>query len=129
MAVRDLPLLLQYKLHGKALEVVSALSVEDSLDYNKVKAAVQRSYELVPEAYRQNFRGHRKNAVQTYRTLSSQGKRGTFLTGGVLRVMLMILLLSVSLFYSKNSRKASLSACWSNQQSKSYVTFRCCCYG
>lgn len=43
-------LLVQCKLHGKALDVIS------------VKAAVQRSYELVPEAYRQKFRGNRKNA-------------------------------------------------------------------
>lgn len=59
------PLLLQCKLHCKGLEVISALSVEDILNYDKIKATVQRSYELVPEAYRQKFREHRKNPSQT----------------------------------------------------------------
>lgn len=40
--------------------------MEDSLDYDKFKAAVQRSYELLPEVYRQKFRGHRKSAAETY---------------------------------------------------------------
>ena len=60
------PLLLQCKIHGKAQEVVSALPLEDSLDYNTVKAHILRAYELVPEAYRQKFRGHRKTPAQTY---------------------------------------------------------------
>ncbi|KAL4005472.1 hypothetical protein ACER0C_005185 [Sarotherodon galilaeus] len=58
-------LLLQSKLVGKAQEVCTALSLEDSLDYEMVKAAVLRAYELVPEAYRQKFRGLRKTATQT----------------------------------------------------------------
>ncbi len=41
-------LLLQCNLVGKAQEVSSALSVEESLDYDTVKAAVLRAYELVP---------------------------------------------------------------------------------
>lgn len=48
------------------MEVVSALSAEDSFDYDKVEAAVMQAYELVPEAYRQKFRAHRKSAAQTY---------------------------------------------------------------
>lgn len=36
------------------------------MDYEMVKAAVLRAYELDPEAYRQNFRGLRKTATQTY---------------------------------------------------------------
>lgn len=47
------PLLLQCKVHGKAQEAVAALSLEDSLNYDSVKAAIMRAYELVPEAYRQ----------------------------------------------------------------------------
>ena len=43
-------MLLQTKLHGKDLEVVSALPLGDSLDYYKVKTTVLRAYELVPEA-------------------------------------------------------------------------------
>lgn len=60
------PLLLQCRLTGKAQEVCSALSLNDSLDYEKVKTAVLRAYELVPEAYRQKFRLHVKTANQTF---------------------------------------------------------------
>ncbi len=60
------PLLLQCKLVGKAQEVCSALTIEQSLDYDSVKAAVLRAYELVPEAYRQKFRRHVKNPSQTF---------------------------------------------------------------
>ncbi len=60
------PLLLQCRLIGKAQEVCSALSINDSLDYEKVKSAVLRAYELVPEAYRQKFRSHAKTANQTF---------------------------------------------------------------
>ncbi|CAI5691564.1 unnamed protein product [Oreochromis niloticus] len=59
-------LLLQCKLVGKAQEVCTALSLEDSLDYDIVKAAVLHAYELVPEAYRQKFRNVKKSATQTY---------------------------------------------------------------
>ncbi|XP_058606599.1 uncharacterized protein LOC131523953 isoform X2 [Onychostoma macrolepis] len=59
-------LLLQCSLVGKAQEVSSALSLEDSLDYDVVKATVLRVYELVPEAYRQRFRSHTKTSRQTY---------------------------------------------------------------
>lgn len=45
------PLLLQCKLVGKAQEVVSALSLEDSLQYD-VKEASFCAYELILEAYR-----------------------------------------------------------------------------
>ncbi len=44
----------------KAQEAYSSLSVEESLDYEQVKIAVLRIYELVPEAYRQKFRNHIK---------------------------------------------------------------------
>ena len=42
------------------------MSVEDSSDYDKVKAAILKSYELVPEAYRQKFRDYKKFETQTY---------------------------------------------------------------
>lgn len=54
------PMLLQCVFVGKAQEAYSSLSVEESLEYEHVKAAVLRVYELVPEAYRQKFRNHRK---------------------------------------------------------------------
>ncbi|KAK5890791.1 hypothetical protein CesoFtcFv8_014277 [Champsocephalus esox] len=59
-------LLIQCKLHGRAQEAVAALSIEDSLNYDLVKHAILRVYELVPEAYRQKFRNHRKGANQTH---------------------------------------------------------------
>ncbi|KAL1266443.1 hypothetical protein QQF64_002118 [Cirrhinus molitorella] len=59
-------LLLQCRLSGKALEVFSALSLEDSLNYEIVKSTILRAYELVPEAYRQKFRGHKKNPSHTF---------------------------------------------------------------
>ena len=43
--------LLQSVLQGKAAEVYSAMSVEDSSDYKKVKTNILKAYELVPEAY------------------------------------------------------------------------------
>ncbi len=58
-------LMLQCSLVGKAQEVCSALPIEDSLNYDVVKAAVLRVYELVPEAYRQKFRSYTKLTKQT----------------------------------------------------------------
>lgn len=53
-------------MFGKAQDAVAALPIEDSLNYELVKAAVLRAYELVPEAYRQKFRNYKKNPSQTY---------------------------------------------------------------
>lgn len=54
---RDLwSLLVQSNIAGKAQEACAALPVESSLDYDTVKSAVLRAYELVPEAFRQKFR-------------------------------------------------------------------------
>ncbi len=60
------PLLLQCKLIGKAQEVCSALPLEESLQYESVKSAILRAYELVPEAYRQHFRNQKKTVQQTF---------------------------------------------------------------
>ena len=60
------PLLLQCRLSGKAQEVVASLSLQDSLSYEVVKQTVLRAYELVPEAYRQRFRGHKKTPTRTF---------------------------------------------------------------
>ncbi|XP_035864283.1 uncharacterized protein LOC118496498 [Sander lucioperca] len=59
-------ILLQCKLVGKAQGACSSLSVEDGLTYDKVKGAILQAYELVPEAYRQRFRGLRKAQSQSY---------------------------------------------------------------
>ncbi|KAJ8022706.1 Protein split ends [Holothuria leucospilota] len=58
-------ILIQSNFTGKAQEVYSALSIEDSMDYDKVKRAILQAYELVPEAYRQKFRKYRKADTQT----------------------------------------------------------------
>lgn len=59
-------ILLQCKLTGKAQGARASLSLEDSLTYDKIKSAVLRVYELVPEAYRLRFRSLRKSAGQTH---------------------------------------------------------------
>ena len=59
-------LLLQSTLVGKAREAYSALSIEESCQYEVVKAAVLKAYELVPEAYRQKFCSTTKRENQTY---------------------------------------------------------------
>ncbi|XP_071850601.1 uncharacterized protein [Apostichopus japonicus] len=59
-------LLLQSSFVGKAREVYSALPMEKSENYDEVKQAILKAYELVPEAYRQKFRGARKNDNQTH---------------------------------------------------------------
>lgn len=53
---KERTLLLQCVLTGRAQEVYSSLPLSDCNDYDIVKAAVLKSYELVPEAYRQKFR-------------------------------------------------------------------------
>ena len=59
-------LLLQSVLVGKAREVYSGMSIEQSSQYNHVKTAILKAYELVPKAYRQNFRNYKKGEKQTY---------------------------------------------------------------
>ena len=58
--------LLQSVLTGKAANIYSAMRNEDSADYDKVKQAILKAYELVPEAYRQKFRSFKKFNGQTY---------------------------------------------------------------
>ena len=57
---------LQCVFKGKAQEAYSALPLEDAADYEKVKQAVLRMYSLVPEAYRQKFRGYHKPEALSY---------------------------------------------------------------
>ena len=59
-------LLLQSVLSGKAQQVYSALSIEQSSNYDIVKKSILKAYELVPEAYRQKFRDCRKQDIHTY---------------------------------------------------------------
>lgn len=59
-------LMLQCKLTGKAQDVCASLSLDESVQYEAVKNAILRAYELVPEHYRQRFRTTKKAASQTY---------------------------------------------------------------
>ena len=59
-------LLLQSVLVGKAQEIYGSLSVEQSSNYEHVKEAILKAYELVPEAYRQKFRNYLKYDSTTH---------------------------------------------------------------
>ena len=59
-------LLLQSVIIGKAREIYTQLSLEQSSDYDKVKELTLNAYQLVPEAYRQKFRNCRKENDQTH---------------------------------------------------------------
>ena len=59
-------LLLQSVLVGKAQEIYGSLSVEQSSNYEHVKEAILKAYELVPEAYRQKFKNYLKYDSKTH---------------------------------------------------------------
>ena len=59
-------LLLQSVLVGKAQEIYGSLTVEQSSNYEHVKEAILKAYELVPEAYRQKFRNYLKYDSKTH---------------------------------------------------------------
>ena len=59
-------LLVQSVLVGKAREIYTQLTVEQSHDYDTVKEIILKGYELAPEAYRQKFRNSRKELTQTH---------------------------------------------------------------
>ena len=59
-------LLLQSVLVGKAQEIYGSLLVEQSSNYEHVKEAILKAYELVPEAYRQKFRNYLKYDSKTH---------------------------------------------------------------
>lgn len=59
-------MLLQTVLMGKAQKTYATLPPEGCADYEIVKAAVLKNFELVPEAYRQKFRLQRKKENQPY---------------------------------------------------------------
>ena len=73
--------LLQCVLVGKAQEIYASVPLEQSVDYEVVKAAILKAYELVPEAYRQRFRQCRKWDQHTYIDLLV--KKSAYLIGGV----------------------------------------------
>ena len=58
--------LVQSVFKGKAAEAFAALTIKESKNYYLVKEYVLKAYELVPEAYRQNFRNFQKTDTQNY---------------------------------------------------------------
>ncbi|XP_066981054.1 uncharacterized protein [Macrobrachium rosenbergii] len=64
--VENWTIMLQVVLVGKAQAAYSALSVEDSSNYELVKDVILKAYALVPEAYRQKFRELKKASNETY---------------------------------------------------------------
>lgn len=59
-------LLIQSSLVGRAQEVYTSLGIEECKDYETVKGTILKTYEMVPEAYRQKFRNSRKVEGQTF---------------------------------------------------------------
>ena len=59
-------ILLQSALKGKASETYTALSPEQTCDYQFVKESILKAYQLIPEAYRQKFRNHKKDNDKTH---------------------------------------------------------------
>ena len=51
---------------GKAHEVYSFMSLEQSAQYELVKSTIQKAYELVPEVYWQHFQRNKNKDVQTF---------------------------------------------------------------
>ena len=54
-------------LSGKAMAAYAALTPEDAIQYEKVKKAILRRYEINEETYRQWFRQDRKKGEESYR--------------------------------------------------------------
>ena len=65
-------LLPQSVLVMKVHKVYSTMSLEHSQQYDLVKKAVVKTYELVSEAYQQNFRNYKKVDKQTYTELAHE---------------------------------------------------------
>jgi len=59
-------ILLQTTLSGRALDAYAALSVTQISNYDFVKSEILKTYELVPEAYRQKFRKLQKSFHATH---------------------------------------------------------------
>ena len=59
-------ILLPSALKGKASEIYTALSPEQTSDYQFVKQSILKAYQLIPEAYRQKFRSYKKENDKTH---------------------------------------------------------------
>ena len=68
-------ILLQSALKGKASETYTALSPEQTSDYQFVKESILKAYQLIPEAYRQKFRNYKKESDKTHVEFSREKER------------------------------------------------------
>ena len=59
-------------LSGKAMATYAALTPEDAVDYDKVKDAILRRYEISEETYRQRFRQDRRKGEELYREFADR---------------------------------------------------------
>ena len=58
------------QLSGRAQQAYAAMPSEISGDYDEVKSAILRRYDITEETYRQRFRAASKKEGETYRELS-----------------------------------------------------------
>lgn len=65
-------LLIQGSLEGKAQEAYAALDATQCKDYDVVKKKVLAAYELVPEAYRQQFRSLKRKNDESFLEFSKR---------------------------------------------------------
>ena len=63
-------------LTGKALEVYQSLPILDVRNYTTLKTEILKKYALTTEAYRQQFRGCRKNDQETFRQFADRIQSG-----------------------------------------------------
>ena len=84
-------LLLHSVIIGKAREIYTQLTVEQSSSYDTVKEIILKAYELVPEAYRQKFRNCKKENEQTHVEFLLELKN-SYLIGGALRRKLALVM-------------------------------------
>ena len=59
-------------LVGKAQEAYAALSLQEAKNYNMVKEANLRRYDITDESYRQHFRSVKKKSEESYRELATR---------------------------------------------------------
>ena len=58
------------QLSGKVQQAYAALTTEDALEYDRVKSAILRRYDITEETYRWRFREITKNVVESHRDVS-----------------------------------------------------------
>ena len=69
------PMLVQTELTGKAQRAYLNLSDEDASEYQKIKDSVLKSYECLPEYYRQKFRHWKRGNHQTHAEFFNEKKQ------------------------------------------------------